>query len=70
VYAEIDKLAHQHAGDSSAFAWSMLEQAHVAIVPGDDFGFAAPRRHVRFSYATKFERIEEAVDRMARLIAR
>jgi aspartate/methionine/tyrosine aminotransferase len=48
----------------------MLEQAHVAIVPGDDFGFAAPRRHVRFSYATKFERIEEAVDRMARLIAR
>jgi aspartate/methionine/tyrosine aminotransferase len=68
VYAEIDRLAHQHAHDSSAFAWSVLQQAHLAIVPGDDFGVAAPRRHVRFSYATKYERIEQAVARMARLL--
>ena len=41
-----------------------------AIVPGDDFGFAAPKQHVRFSYATKYERIEQAVDRLAKLIRR
>jgi aspartate/methionine/tyrosine aminotransferase len=67
VYADISQVAHQDAGDSSAFSMSVLQQAHVAIVPGDDFGFAAPARHVRFSYATKYERIEEAIDRMARL---
>lgn len=70
VYAEIDQLAHEHAADSTAFAWSVLNDTHVAIVPGDDFGFAAPRKHVRFSYATKYERIQEAVDRLARVLTR
>jgi aspartate/methionine/tyrosine aminotransferase len=68
VYADIAGLPHRHAGDSTAFGKAVLEEAHVAIVPGDDFGFAAPRRHVRFSYATKYERIEEAVQRLARLL--
>jgi aspartate/methionine/tyrosine aminotransferase len=70
VYADIATLAHRHAGDSTAFGNAMLEQAHVAIVPGDDFGIAAPQRHVRFSYATKYERIEEAVQRLARQLGR
>ena len=68
VYADISALRHAHAGDSTAFAWSVLREAQVAIVPGDDFGFAAPARHVRFSYATRLERIEEAVDRLARVL--
>jgi aspartate/methionine/tyrosine aminotransferase len=64
VYADIAGLNHRHAHDSTAFGMAVLEDAHVAIVPGDDFGFAAPRRHVRFSYATQFERIEQAVERL------
>jgi aspartate/methionine/tyrosine aminotransferase len=68
VYADIAALPHRHAGDSTAFGKAVLEEAHVAIVPGDDFGFAAPGRHVRFSYATRYERIEEAVQRLARLL--
>jgi aspartate/methionine/tyrosine aminotransferase len=70
VYADIANLPHRHANDSTAFGKAMLEQAHVAIVPGDDFGFAAPKRHVRFSYATKYERIEEAVQRLAKQLGR
>jgi aspartate/methionine/tyrosine aminotransferase len=70
VYADISGLPHLDANDSAAFAMSVLRQAHVAIVPGGDFGFAAPEKHVRFSYATKYERIEEAIDRLARLFAR
>jgi aspartate/methionine/tyrosine aminotransferase len=70
VYADIAGLTHRHAGDSTAFGKAALEDAHVAIVPGDDFGFAAPDRHVRFSYATKYERIEEAVQRLARLLGK
>ncbi len=65
VYADIGRLAHMHNGDSSAFSMALLEGCAVAIVPGNDFGVAAPGRHVRFSYANKFERIEAAVARLA-----
>jgi aspartate/methionine/tyrosine aminotransferase len=59
---------HPQAHDSNAFCMAVLQEAGVAIVPGDDFGFAAPQRHVRFSYATKFDRIEEAVARLRALL--
>lgn len=68
VYADIGAVQHPQRDDSSAFSWSLLREAHVAIVPGDDFGFAAPSRHVRFSYATRLERIEEAVGRIRRVV--
>jgi aspartate/methionine/tyrosine aminotransferase len=68
VYADIGQLAHPDAGDSTAFGMAVLKDAEVAIVPGDDFGFAAPKRHVRFSYAAKYERIEQAVARLERLL--
>lgn len=70
VYADIAGLDHPQAHDSTAFGMAALQDAHVAIVPGDDFGFAAPKRHVRFSYATQYERIEQAVERLRRLLAR
>jgi aspartate/methionine/tyrosine aminotransferase len=68
VYANISALHHPQAADSTAFGMAALKDAHVAIVPGDDFGFAAPKRHVRFSYATRYERIEQAVERLRRLL--
>jgi aspartate/methionine/tyrosine aminotransferase len=70
VYADIAGLAHPDAHDSAAFAMAVLRDARVAIVAGGDFGFAAPQRHVRFSYATKYERIEQAVTRLERLLRR
>jgi aspartate/methionine/tyrosine aminotransferase len=70
VYADITKLAHPLAHDSSAFGLAVLNEARVALVPGDDFGFAAPKQHVRFSYAAKYERIEQAVARLATLLGR
>lgn len=70
VYADISQVAHKDAGDSAAFCMAVLRDTGVAIVPGADFGFAAPERHVRFSYATKYSRIEEAVERLARLLGR
>lgn len=70
VYADITQVNHPLAHDSSAFGMAVLRDALVAIVPGDDFGFAAPQQHVRFSYATKYERIEQAVDRLAKLVKR
>ncbi len=43
-----------------------LEQAHVALVPGE--GFRAPG-HLRFSYATSRERIEEGMRRIGEAAA-
>ena len=51
---------------SIALCESLLEKAHVAVVPGEAFegpGF------LRFSYATSLPRIEEGIDRIARALA-
>lgn len=44
----------------------LLEQAHVAVVPGEAFG--APG-YLRLSYATSLEKIEEGTRRMAEALA-
>ena len=43
------------------FAASLLEHQQVAVVPGEDFG--APR-HVRLSFATSLEQIDNGLDRI------
>ena len=42
-----------------------LEQAGVALVPGEAFG---SKHHVRLSYATSAELIEKGMDRLAKLL--
>jgi len=53
--------------DSTAIARQLLEREHVAVVPGDAFG--APG-HLRLSYATSMERIEEGLRRLTRFFGR
>ena len=55
--------------DSKALAFDILEHAHVGVTPGVDFGPRA-EGYLRFSYANSLERIEEAVDRIGRYLAR
>ena len=52
--------------DSSRFAIDMLEQAGVAMVPGEDFGRNEPGRWLRLSYATATPQLHEAVERLRR----
>jgi aspartate aminotransferase len=47
-------------GDAVEFARQLLSQAHVAVVPGNDFGF---NDHVRLSFATSMEQIDKGLDR-------
>ncbi|MCL5005086.1 MAG: pyridoxal phosphate-dependent aminotransferase [Acidobacteria bacterium] len=47
--------------DSAALVEKLLEQAHVAVVPGPAFG---TEDHVRISYATSEEQINEGLRRM------
>lgn len=64
VYAGISRFAT----DSWDFAFDLLREANVCVVPGRDFGSAQTRHYVRLSYANKQEKLEEAVDRMARYL--
>ena len=50
--------------DDVALANVLLEKAQVAVVPGSGFGVA---NHIRISYATSDEKLEEAFKRMAQL---
>jgi aspartate aminotransferase len=53
--------------DDTAVTNQLLEREHVAVVPGEAFG--APG-HVRISYATSIERIEEGLRRLTRFFGR
>jgi len=57
---------HALAKDSTDLAKLLLDEARVALVPGDAFG--APG-YLRLSYATSIERIEEGLRRMERFFA-
>ncbi|MBI3976754.1 MAG: pyridoxal phosphate-dependent aminotransferase [Chloroflexi bacterium] len=52
-----------YTGDSLAFAFELLRNAHVACAPGIDFGSNA-EGYLRFSYATSLENIERGMDRL------
>jgi aminotransferase len=55
--------------DDTHFAERLLEEERVAVVPGAAFG-AAGAGFVRCSYATAYEQIEEALNRMERFLRR
>lgn len=58
------------AADSFQLAQTLIEQAGVAATPGIDFGSHRPREHIRFAYTTAIARLEEAVDRLGRILRR
>ncbi len=47
--------------NSSHLAQFLLEEAQIAVVPGEAFG---ADRHIRISYATSLENLKEALERM------
>jgi len=65
VYCDVSSVTD----DSFAFAERILEEAHVAITPGRDFGTAAPERHIRIAYSQPIPRLLEAVERIGRVVS-
>lgn len=55
--------------DEVEFAEALLREERVACVPGSAFGEAG-RGYVRCSYATAYEKIEEALERMRHFVRR
>jgi aspartate/methionine/tyrosine aminotransferase len=66
IYADCSALAD----DSFAFARRILDEAHVAVTPGKDFGANHPERHLRIAYTQPVARLKEAIERIARLTRR
>ena len=62
VSATYDRLG---VDGSKAFCERLLEEAHVAAVPGIAFGLD---QHIRVSFATSPEQIEKGIDRIARFL--
>jgi len=55
--------------DDDTFSMRLLDEEKVAVVPGSAFGVGG-EGFVRCSYATAYEKIEEALERMARFVQR
>ena len=62
LYADISAFG----GDAFAFCRHFLETEHVAFTPGLDFGRYQAGHHVRFAYTQNLDRLQEAVERIAR----
>ena len=64
VYIDVSPLGL----DSMDFASRLLDEAHVAVTPGHDFGQQDAQRFVRLSYANSTGEIDEALARIARFV--
>ena len=54
--------------DDETFAEKLLQEERVAVIPGN--AFSADGNYVRCSYATSYEKIEEALERIQRFMQR
>jgi len=60
IYADIRRFAES----SWSFAFDLLRDTGVCVVPGRDFGTADTSHYLRLSYANTMARLQEAVDRL------
>ena len=63
VFPNVSAHLNSDMPNDMALAKQLLEREHVAVVPGEAFGGPG---HVRISYATSMERIEEGLRRISR----
>jgi aspartate/methionine/tyrosine aminotransferase len=64
IYAD----SSQIATDSFALSRRLLQDAHVALTPGRDFGQHAAAQHIRIAYTQPIHRLQEAVKRIKNAI--
>ena len=55
--------------DSWDFAFAVMQQAHVAVTPGRDFGTDQTAKFVRFSTASSMAQLQTAIARLQKMLA-
>lgn len=68
IYANCQHLLQDKYADSMALSKHWLEQAGVAVTPGNDFGLHLAEQHVRFAYTANEQRLIEAVERIRQIL--
>jgi aspartate aminotransferase len=66
VYPNVGVALKNGMSSTLQFAGKLLEDAHVAAVPGEAFG---TDRHIRISYATSMTELERGLDRLHKFVA-
>jgi aspartate/methionine/tyrosine aminotransferase len=56
--------------DAMTFCERILQEAHVALTPGYDFGQARAAQHVRLSYAAAEDDLVDALQRLGAVMSR
>jgi aspartate aminotransferase len=64
VYPNFSNHFNEKIKSATAMAGRLLEEAHIAGVPGEAFG---THEHIRFSYATSTETIKKCLDRLKKM---
>lgn len=64
LYADCSKLLNDKVADSMELSRYLLNEAGVAITPGQDFGRYQADHHLRFAYTTEVSRLLTAAERI------
>ena len=65
VFADLRDHCRRTGLSSYELTFDILNQAHVAVTPGSDFG-PGGEGYLRLSYAAEYDRLEEGLERLAR----
>jgi aspartate aminotransferase len=65
AYANVSELLDDKIKTSDEWAKALLEKANVAVIPGSAFG---SNNHIRLSYATSMNNIEEGIKRIKQYV--
>lgn len=63
-YAQPAEKILAHYGNTVDYAADMLQRAHVAVIPGVDFDDAAGDQFIRISFASGYDAVERAIERI------
>ena len=66
IWADISR----YSDDCLRFAETLLDEIHVAVTPGVDFGSNGTNRYIRFSYTREKDHLREGVERLKDYLAK
>jgi aspartate/methionine/tyrosine aminotransferase len=58
----------RYGDDAVELSECLLDEAHVAVTPGIDFGFHETKRHLRFAYTREIGHMKEGVARIRKIL--
>ncbi|NOQ93603.1 MAG: pyridoxal phosphate-dependent aminotransferase [Methylophaga sp.] len=67
IYTDCSHFLNKKQPDSMALSKHWLQQAGVAVTPGNDFGSHLAEQTLRFAYTTNEQRLIEAVERIKQI---